>query len=126
MRINSELKSWIGTVTKHLPHLSKPQARVLAMWSFGMVMTRCCGLTTVATGLAHLLNQKPNSVRSLTQRMVSAGSEQERHSEPRVGCDNLLCAPIALDSQFVAGARKALSFSDGRFDIRATLHGSGY
>lgn len=82
MRINSELKSWIGTVTKHLPHLSKPQARVLAMWSFGMVMTRCCGLTTVATGLAHLLNQKPNSVRQrLKERYQQAANKKGTPSQ---------------------------------------------
>ena len=29
------LQSWIATVTDEMPHLSKPQALVLAWWSFG-------------------------------------------------------------------------------------------
>ncbi|NEQ02887.1 MULTISPECIES: hypothetical protein [unclassified Moorena] len=35
-------------MTKKMPHLSKPQAVVLAMGRFGIVMTGSCGLTTVA------------------------------------------------------------------------------
>ena len=29
---------WLRTIMQHLPHLSKPQATVLALWSFGMVL----------------------------------------------------------------------------------------
>ena len=46
-----------------MPHLSKPQAVVLAMWSFGIVMSNTCGLTTVSTFIASLLEQKDNTVR---------------------------------------------------------------
>jgi hypothetical protein len=57
------LAEWTATVSIHLPHLSKPQAAVLALWSFGMVMARSCGLTTVAAFLAALLDQKDDSLR---------------------------------------------------------------
>jgi len=57
------LYQWVTTVATHLPHLSKPQATVLAFWSFGMVMVGSCGCTTVAVFLAKLLNQKDNTVR---------------------------------------------------------------
>jgi len=50
-------------VSQHLPHLSKPQAVVLAMWSFGIVMSKSCGLTTVSSFIASLLGQKENTVR---------------------------------------------------------------
>ena len=46
-----------------MPHLSAPQAAVLALWSFGMVISQSCGLTTVASSLALLLGAKENSVR---------------------------------------------------------------
>jgi len=36
------LDQWTAEVTSHLPSLSKPQAIVLALWSFGMVMTKAC------------------------------------------------------------------------------------
>lgn len=45
-------------VSTNLPQLSRPQARVLALWSYGIVMTRSCGRTTVAAFLALLLGRK--------------------------------------------------------------------
>lgn len=48
---------------KQLPHLSVPQATVLALWSFGMVVSHSCGLTTVANYLASLTQEKENSLR---------------------------------------------------------------
>jgi hypothetical protein len=33
------LSQWIATVSTQMPHLSRPQARVLALWSYGMVVT---------------------------------------------------------------------------------------
>jgi len=37
---NEELRQWIRKVIEKMPHLTKPQAVVLAMWSFGIVMTQ--------------------------------------------------------------------------------------
>jgi hypothetical protein len=51
-----QLNQWIVTVATHMPHLSKPQATVLALWSFGMVLAKCCALTAVVLILAPLLN----------------------------------------------------------------------
>ena len=34
------LSHWEQTVSSYLPHLSRPQAHVLALWSFGMVLAR--------------------------------------------------------------------------------------
>lgn len=57
------LSQWVETVSIHMPHLSQPVATVLALWSFGLVMTKSCGLTTVAGFLADLLEQQENTVR---------------------------------------------------------------
>ena len=57
------LYTWVSTVAIHLPHLSQPQATVLAFWSFGMVLVGSCGQTTVASFLAQLLPKKENTVR---------------------------------------------------------------
>src|SRR5919206_374226 len=53
---------WTDTVSTALPHLSKPQATVLALWSFGMACTPTCGRTTVAAFLALLLGRKAATV----------------------------------------------------------------
>ncbi|MFN6488363.1 MULTISPECIES: hypothetical protein [unclassified Nostoc] len=60
---NEELRQWTRTVIEKMPHLSKSQAVVLAMWSFGIVMTQSSGLTTVSVFLAELLGKKENTVR---------------------------------------------------------------
>jgi hypothetical protein len=43
---------WLRTITTYLPHVSKPQAPVLALGSFGMVLARSGALTAVSQRLA--------------------------------------------------------------------------
>jgi hypothetical protein len=57
------LSQWETTVSTHLPGLSPAQATVLALWSFGMVLARSCGITSVAALLAPLLDAQENTVR---------------------------------------------------------------
>ena len=49
MSRQAQLSEWTTTVSTNLPQLSKPQATVLALWSFGIAFTRSCGRGTVAT-----------------------------------------------------------------------------
>jgi hypothetical protein len=56
------LSAWTDLVSTPMPHLSVPQARVLALWSYGMALTRSCGRLTVATFLALLLRHKVDAV----------------------------------------------------------------
>jgi DDE family transposase len=51
------LSQWTECVSINMPHLTKPQATLLALWSFGIACTRSCGRSTVATFLALLLAQ---------------------------------------------------------------------
>lgn len=62
MSRQEELSTWAQTVSNRMPHLSRPQAMVLAMWSYGIALTRSCGRRTVALFLALLLWQKVNTV----------------------------------------------------------------
>ncbi len=57
------LSQWETTVSTHLPALSRAQATVLALWSFGMVLARSCGITSVAALLAPLLGAKEPTLR---------------------------------------------------------------
>jgi Transposase DDE domain len=63
MSCHQAVYQWTEEVTRHLPHLSKPQAAVLALWSVGMVLARSCALTAVSLFLAQGLERKPNTVR---------------------------------------------------------------
>src|SRR6266705_4183467 len=54
---------WLTTIMQHLSPLSKPQATVLAMWSFGMVLARSCALTAVSQLLAAGMRRQEQTVR---------------------------------------------------------------
>src|SRR2546430_13459704 len=54
---------WLTTIMHHLSPLSKPQATVLALWSFGMVLARSCALTGVSHLLAKGMQRKEQTVR---------------------------------------------------------------
>jgi hypothetical protein len=36
------VSQWIETVSSYLPKLSCPQAKVLAYWSYGLVLAKSC------------------------------------------------------------------------------------
>jgi len=52
------VSQWEREVSTALSVLTPAQARVLAAWSFGMMVTQSCGLTTVAVFLARLLGRR--------------------------------------------------------------------
>jgi len=63
MSCHTAVYQWTEVVTTHMPHLSKPQAAVLALWSLGRVLARSCALPAVSLFLAEGLERKPNTVR---------------------------------------------------------------
>ena len=63
MSCHPRVTEWTLTIQAHLPHLSKPQATVLALWSLGMVLARSCSLTAVSASLATWLGRKEQTVR---------------------------------------------------------------
>lgn len=62
MSRSESLSQWTACMSSNFPHLSVSQARVLAMWSYGIAMTGSCGRYTVATFLALLCGQKVATV----------------------------------------------------------------
>jgi hypothetical protein len=54
---------WLTTIMQHLPQLSKPQARVLALWSLGMVLARSCALRAGNPLLANGRQRQEQTVR---------------------------------------------------------------
>ncbi len=57
------LSQWEASVSTHLGHLSRPQAHVLALWSYGMVLAKSCGITSVVALLADLLGSSESTLR---------------------------------------------------------------
>jgi len=54
---------WLTTIMHHLSPLSKPQATVLALWSFGMVLARSGALSAVSSLLAAGMQRSEQTVR---------------------------------------------------------------
>src|SRR5688572_1566940 len=54
---------WLTTIMQHLSPLSKPQATVLALWSFGMVLARLCALIAGSHMLATGMQRNKQTVR---------------------------------------------------------------
>ncbi len=63
MSCRETVSQWEETVSTHLPHLSRPQATVLAMWSYAMILARSCGSTLISAWLAQLLGGSESSWR---------------------------------------------------------------
>src|SRR5919197_2437584 len=63
MSCHPRVTEWTTIIHAHLPHLTKPQATVLALWSLGMVLARSCALTAVSAFLATWLGRKEPAVR---------------------------------------------------------------
>jgi hypothetical protein len=63
MSHKSGLFQWMEMVSSQMPQLSRSQAVTLALFSFGMVMTRRCGMTTVTHFLSLLTGKTPGSLR---------------------------------------------------------------
>ena len=63
MSCHPRVTEWTTVIRTHLPHVTKPQATVLALWSLGMVLARSCALTALRAFLAPWLGRKENTVR---------------------------------------------------------------
>jgi len=63
MFCQASFNQWQTTIMQHLSPLSKPQATVLALWSFGMVLARSCALSAVSHLLAKGMQRQEQTVR---------------------------------------------------------------
>jgi hypothetical protein len=63
MTCSERVSQWSATVSRQLPHLSRPQASVLALWSLGIVLAHSCGLSQVSVLLAMFLGQQEETLR---------------------------------------------------------------
>jgi hypothetical protein len=74
MSCHTPVYSWIGQVVSAFPHLSRPQATVLALYSFGAILAQRCGLSSVAASLAAVLGLGYSTIRSRLQEFYQPAS----------------------------------------------------
>jgi len=87
-----ELYHWQATLASRLPGLSKPLVALLALWSLGMILARCCGLSSVALFLSRVLGRPYNTVRQrlrefYQEKEAKAGAKAGRHRRDLVVTD---------------------------------------
>ena len=91
-------------VSTQMPQLSKPQAAVLALWSFSLVMSRTCSLSGCSLFLAELLAAKENTMRQRLREWYWEGAAKKGRSRQSV----------LVESQFVSMLGWVLSKWQGR------------
>ncbi len=87
------LSQWTQEVSTNLPHLSKPQALLLAMYSLGVALTQRCGISSVVCFVSAWLGKSEDAVR---QQLREATYEAEaKRGAKRQAVDVELCfAPL--------------------------------
>jgi hypothetical protein len=94
------LSAWIAELESVFPHLSRPQVKVLAEYSLGMVLAGRCGLSCVAFGLARWLGQKFDTVRERIRDWYCGGADKsgrKRRDLDVEGCFGPLLAWVLKD-----------------------------
>jgi hypothetical protein len=82
MSCHTRIDEWTTIIHSQLPLLSQPQARVLALWSLGMVLARSCALSAVSVWLATLLQRPENTVRQqLREWCYEAAAKRGAHRQ---------------------------------------------
>ena len=93
MFCQASVAQWLTMIRQHLAPLSKPQAPVLALWSFGMVLARSCALPAVSSLLAEGMQHAEQTVR---QRLRAWYDDVARQRGPKrqALCVEPGCAPL--------------------------------
>jgi len=117
------LSQWKKTVSTYFGHLSGPQARGLALWSFGMVLAKSCGITSVVGLLAPLVESSESNLRQQLREWCY--DAKDKKGEHRQQIEVSLCfAPLLrwilrwwrVDERRLALAMDASNLSD-RFTV---------
>ena len=91
MSCHPRVTEWTMTIQTHLPHLTKPQATVLALWSLGMVLARSCALTAVSAFLATWLGRKENTVRQQLREVCDEATAKRGTDRCALPMETCLC-----------------------------------
>src|SRR6266508_1827481 len=95
MSCRERVYAWRAEVAARLPHLSGPEATVLALWSFGMVLARSCGRTAVGAVLAAGLGRGEGALRQRLREFCYAAADK-RGAKRRVLAVSVLYRGCAI------------------------------
>jgi hypothetical protein len=90
------LYSWIEQIVTTFPHLSRPQAKGLALYSLGVILAKRCGLNSVATALKPFLHASFWTIRSRLQEFYQPATIKS--GKKRRQLDIITCFPMLFAS----------------------------
>ena len=120
---NQEFNKWNATIDEQLPKLSKPQATVLALWSFGIIIARSCSISAVKLILARLSDIKENTIRQRLKEFYLDSSDKKGQKRTQINvreCFVRECFVFIL--KWITLENKADSTCYGRHNIGSFFH----
>ena len=87
MKLNQHLKNWQQIVSSRFNHLSLPQIKGLATWSFGMVMTQSSSLSKVSGLIAKINAESENTVRQRLKEWYKSGRAKSKKGNKRASLE---------------------------------------
>jgi len=82
VRRPAALSAWTAELASAFPRLSRPQVKVLAEYSMGMVLAGRCGLSCDAFALARWLGQKFDAVRERLRDWYRSAADKSGAGRP--------------------------------------------
>ena len=121
MSCHPRVTEWTTTIQTHLPHLTKPQATVLAMWSLGMVLARSCALSAVRAFLAPWLHRKANTVRQQWRAFCSEATAKRGPARQALVVETCFAPLLAWIVSLWHGTQLALALDATTLGTRLTV-----
>jgi len=112
-------------VGEMLPSLSKAEAQVLGLLTYGILMLGECGITGLSQGLAKIEQVPAERQRQRLREFYCRLRSQARQEAARSGCAALLSRPSAQCAARLGG-EKGTGLVDGCDDGRLAVHGAQY
>lgn len=122
-----QLSEWCLAVSTHFPNLSKPQAVVLAAWSFAMVIAQSCATSSCGVVLAALWGQDEETTTRRLREFCYAKDAKSGHKRRQLDVSTCFaplfrwllsnwpathpCLALALDATLLADHCVVLSCS---------------
>jgi hypothetical protein len=121
MSCHPRVTAWTTIIHAHLPHLSTPQATVLALWSLGMVLARSCALTAVSAFLATWLGRKEQTMRQQLREFCYEATAKRGTARCALAVDSCLVPLLAWVVGRWEGTPLALALDATTLGTRLTV-----
>lgn len=115
------LYQWTDIVASHFPALSRPQACVLALWSYGIVLAQSCTLTAVAGVLASVLAIPINTSRQRLREWYQDAATKAGHQRREIAIETCFRPLLGWVLSLWQGTHLALALDATTLSDRLTV-----